>query len=41
VFQIADIATGTSAGTYYGKDAAGCPANVLGGGNLVSLGTAW
>ena len=41
VFQIADIATGTSAGTYYGKDAGGCPAAAVGGANLVALGTAW
>jgi type IV pilus assembly protein PilA len=40
VFQIADVATGTNAGTYFGK-AAACPANVLGGANLVALGPAW
>jgi type IV pilus assembly protein PilA len=41
VFEIADIATGANAGTYFGKDAAGCPAAALGGANLVALGTAW
>ena len=40
-FQIADIAAGANAGTYYGKAAGGCPAAALGGANLVALGTSW
>ena len=41
VFQLADVAAGVNAGTYYGKSAAGCPANDTTGANLKALGTSW
>ncbi len=41
VFQLADVAAGTNAGTYYGKLATGCPANDGTGANLKALGTSW
>jgi len=41
VFQLADVAAGANAGTYYGKSAAGCPANDTTGANLKALGSSW
>jgi len=41
VFQLADVAAGANAGTYYGKAAGGCPANDGTGANLKALGSSW
>jgi type IV pilus assembly protein PilA len=41
VFQIADVDAGPNAGTWYGKNPAGCPANDGSGANLKALGSSW
>ena len=40
-FELADVAAGPNAGTWYGKAAGGCPANDGSGANLKALGASW
>ncbi len=40
-FELADVAAGPNAGTYYGKLSTGCPANDGTGANLKALGPNW
>jgi hypothetical protein len=40
-FELADVAAGANAGTFYGTSAAGCPSNDGSGANLRALGSSW